>query len=218
MAQLLSVHPCGAVGYPSAASSPPRPTSPLCASRGSILLVRNPKPSSEWAVLQEEVKGRGRHLCFFTDGRKQEQARKALESALGGKKTEFEKWNKEIEKRESGGGGASGGGRWFGGGGDWFGWSRDEHFWDEAKQAGITVLGLASLILLLTKGNVMFAVFFNSLLFLLRGVRNWFEFVLSRVFGKHFFTTPAPVNVSNTYEKTRVSAKERVVSKWGTDR
>lgn len=30
----------------------------------------------------------------------QEEARKALESALGGKKDEFEKWNKEIKKRE----------------------------------------------------------------------------------------------------------------------
>jgi hypothetical protein len=29
----------------------------------------------------------------------QEQAKKALESALGGKKDEFEKWNKEIKGR-----------------------------------------------------------------------------------------------------------------------
>jgi len=31
----------------------------------------------------------------------QEQAKKALESALGGKKDEFEKWNKEIKMRFS---------------------------------------------------------------------------------------------------------------------
>jgi hypothetical protein len=30
----------------------------------------------------------------------QEQVRKSLESALGGKKNEFEKWNKEIKRRE----------------------------------------------------------------------------------------------------------------------
>jgi hypothetical protein len=43
-----------------------------------------------------------------------ELAKKALESALGGKKDEFEKWNKEIKRREeAGGGGDSGGGGWF---------------------------------------------------------------------------------------------------------
>ncbi|CAF2136793.1 unnamed protein product [Brassica napus] len=34
-------------------------------------------------------------MCF-RDG----EARKALESALGGKKNEFDKWDKEIKKRE----------------------------------------------------------------------------------------------------------------------
>lgn len=72
----------------------------------------------------------------------QEQAKKALESALGGKKIEFEKWNKEIQKREeAGGGGNSGGGGWFGGG-RWFGGSNGDHFWQEAQQASLAILGI----------------------------------------------------------------------------
>uniref|UniRef100_A0A1D1YT65 Uncharacterized protein n=1 Tax=Anthurium amnicola TaxID=1678845 RepID=A0A1D1YT65_9ARAE len=146
MAQLLNVHaPYGAGGGPSPAASPPRLASPSWRALCGGILVRNPYRSSEWAALQREVRGRGRHFCFFTDGRKQEQARKALEGALGEKKMEFEKWNKEIEKRESGGGGASGRGGWFGGGG-WFGWSNGDNFWGEAKQAGITVVCLVSLV------------------------------------------------------------------------
>ena len=77
----------------------------------------------------------------------QDQARKALEGALGGKKTEFDKWNKEIEKRNAGGGGKSGNGGWFGGGGGgWFGWFNDENFRNEAKQAALTVGALLSLV------------------------------------------------------------------------
>lgn len=72
----------------------------------------------------------------------QEQARKALESALGGKKSEFEKWNKEIKRREEvGGGGDAGGGGWFGWGGR-FGWSNGDNFWQEAKQTSLAVLGI----------------------------------------------------------------------------
>jgi len=72
----------------------------------------------------------------------QEQARKALEGALSGKKNEFDKWDKEIKRREElGGGGDSGGGGWFGWGRR-FGWSNDDNFWQEAKQAGLTILAL----------------------------------------------------------------------------
>lgn len=74
-------------------------------------------------------------LCW-----QQEQARKALESALGGKKNEFEKWNNEIKKREEMGGGGGGRGGWFGSGG-WFGWS-DDQFWPEAQQTSLAVLGI----------------------------------------------------------------------------
>jgi len=72
----------------------------------------------------------------------QEQARKALEGALSGKKNEFDKWDKEIKRREElGGGGDSSGGGWFGWGRR-FGWSNDDNFWQEAKQAGLTILAL----------------------------------------------------------------------------
>ena len=74
--------------------------------------------------------------------RLQEEARKALEGALGGKKNEFEKWNKEIKRREEVGGGSDGGGGgWFGWGGR-FGWSNGDHFWQEAQQASLAVLGI----------------------------------------------------------------------------
>lgn len=73
----------------------------------------------------------------------QDQARKALEGALSGKKNEFEKWDKEIKRREElgGGGDTGGGGGWFGWG-RWFGWSNDDNFWQEAKQASLTIFGI----------------------------------------------------------------------------
>lgn len=77
-------------------------------------------------------------LCLFIY--KQEEARKALESALGGKKSEYEKWDKEIKRREEAGGGDnSGGGGWWG---RWFGGSGDGHFWQEAQQASLAILGI----------------------------------------------------------------------------
>ena len=73
----------------------------------------------------------------------QEEARKALESALGGKKTEFEKWDKELKRREqAGGGGNSGRGGWF----RWFGGSDDDHFWEEAQQTSLTILGIIGMV------------------------------------------------------------------------
>lgn len=76
----------------------------------------------------------------------QEQARKALESALGGKRNEFEKWDKEIKRREEAGGGCdAGGGGWFGSGG-WFGWFSGDHFWQEAQQASLTMLGIVLMV------------------------------------------------------------------------
>lgn len=69
----------------------------------------------------------------------QDQAKKALESALGGKKTEFEKWDKEIKKREEAGGGGGGGGGWWR---RWFAGSDGEHFWHEAQQVGLTLLAI----------------------------------------------------------------------------
>ncbi|KAG6416460.1 hypothetical protein SASPL_123890 [Salvia splendens] len=96
-----------------------------------------------------------------------DQARKSLESALGGKKAESEQWDKEIKRREeAGGGGNSGGGGWFGWRG-WFGGSDDGHFLQEAQQASLTILGILVLYLIMLKGDMLLAVIFNPLCYLL---------------------------------------------------
>ncbi|XXG65047.1 hypothetical protein AAC387_Pa05g2847 [Persea americana] len=170
-----------------------------------------------WTVLQQKFCSSGRFSCLFGDNRKQEQAKKALESALGGKKIEFEKWNKEIQKREEeGGGGNAGGGGWFGGG-RWFGGSNGDHFWQEAQQASLAVLGIIIVYLLIAKGNIMLAVFFNSLLFVLRGTRNGFTYISSRITGKVSPSSPFSHQNANRAEQAQISAKDSVVRKWGTD-
>lgn len=83
------------------------------------------------------------HFPLKTHHCLQDQAKKALESALGGKKTEFEKWDKEIKKREEAGGGGDGGGGWWR---RWFGGSDGEHFWHEAQQVALTLLVLAVMV------------------------------------------------------------------------
>ncbi|KAK1300964.1 hypothetical protein QJS10_CPB13g01583 [Acorus calamus] len=191
----------------------------------SSLLLHRPivptNPNPRWTALQQKLRSgsRGRHSCLFSSGnRKQEEAKKALESALGGKKSEFEKWNKEIQKREEvGGGNASGNGGWFGGGGGWFGGFFGDRFWEEAQQACLTMLGITFLLLLLAKGNVMFAVVFNSLLFALRGWRNWFTLVSTTISGR---TSPSMSELEQSRKESnqiRSSAKESVVRKWGMD-
>lgn len=78
----------------------------------------------------------------------QEEARGALESALGQKKTGFEKWGMGVEKRQQrdrrGGPGpaAGGGGGRSGGGGAWLRWFSSGGFWDAAKQTVLTILGI----------------------------------------------------------------------------
>ena len=94
------------------------------------------KPSWKWKI------NKGTESELWS----QEQARKALESALSGKKNELEKWDKEIKRREElGGGGDTGGGGWFGWN-RWFGWSNDDNFWQEAKQAILTILGIVLMV------------------------------------------------------------------------
>ncbi|XP_034697437.1 uncharacterized protein LOC117923312 [Vitis riparia] len=172
----------------------------------------NPK----WAFLQQKLKCNGRFSCLFSNNRKQEEARKALESALGGKKDEFEKWNKEIKKREEvGGGGEAGGGGWFGWGGR-FGWSNDDHFWQEAQQASLAILGIIIMYLIIAKGEVLLAVIFNPLLFALRGTRNGFNFIISRILQKVSPATHTGLdNMPKEEVYSPVSAKESVVRKWG---
>lgn len=71
--------------------------------------------------------------------------------------------------------------------------------------------------LLLAKGNVLFNVVSNSLLFMLRRFRDWFTYVLSHFPQK----SPVPLSVSEPQSVNKssrpMSAKERVVSKWGMD-
>ncbi|KAK4742476.1 hypothetical protein SAY87_000477 [Trapa incisa] len=173
-------------------------------------------PSVAWSALQQRLKSNGRISCLFSDNRREEQARRALEGALGGKKSEFEKWNKEIKRREeAGGGGDGGGGGWFGWGGR-FGWSSGDNFWKEAQQLALTILGIICMYLIIAKGEVLLAVIFNPLLFALRGARNSLTFATSQILrvvsSKTYaqWNTPPP---KETY--TRVSAKEEVLRKWG---
>ncbi|KAL9318184.1 hypothetical protein ACSQ67_014701 [Phaseolus vulgaris] len=148
----------------------------------------------------------------------QEQARKALEGALSGKKNEFDKWDKEIKRREElGGGGDSGGGGWFGWGRR-FGWSNDDNFWQEAKQAGLTILALVLVYLLVAKGDLFLAIILNPLLYALRGVRNGFSFITSKVLKNTSTSNQADfdgLSKKKSYQQT--SAKEKVVRKWGSD-
>ncbi|KAG8385818.1 hypothetical protein BUALT_Bualt03G0084800 [Buddleja alternifolia] len=179
-------------------------------------LTASSSSTHTWASLSHSLKCHGRFSCLFSDNRRQEEARKALEGALGGKKTEFEKWNNEIKRREeAGGGGNSGGGGWFRWGG-WFGGSDGDRFWQEAQQASLAVLGILFVYLIVAKGDVMLAVIFNPLLFALRGTRTAFAFLTSKVQNK---INPTGENFAAPQEEVavRVSAKDRVVGKWGSN-
>ncbi|XP_057765025.1 uncharacterized protein LOC130985877 [Salvia miltiorrhiza] len=199
MAQMLSLSPL-IPGY-----RPPTPALP-----------RPATSSHTWTSLSHSLNCNGRFSCLFSDNRKQEQARKALEGALGGKKLELEQWDKEIKRREeAGGGGNSGGGGWFNWG-RWFGGSDDGHFWQEAQQASLTILGILVLYLIVAKGDVLLAVIFNPLLFALRGTRSMFAFITSKIANQKY---PNGQNFSTPQEEVavHVSAKERVVGKWGSN-
>lgn len=114
--------------------------------------------------------------------------------------------DEEVEDDEGG---------WFGWGGR-FGWSNDDHFWQEAQQASLAILGIIIMYLIIAKGEVLLAVIFNPLLFALRGTRNGFNFIISRILQK---VSPAThTGLDNMPKKevyTPVSAKESVVRKWG---
>ncbi|KAK3432180.1 hypothetical protein EUGRSUZ_E03926 [Eucalyptus grandis] len=169
-----------------------------------------------WASLQQSLRCNGRFSCLFSDNRREDQARKALESALGGKKSEFEKWNKEIKRREEvGGGGDAGGGGWFGWGGK-FGWSNGDHFWQESKQISLAVLGIILMFLLIAKGEVMLAMVLNPLLFALRGARDALTFVTTKIL-RLSPSSPAGFDaLPKNGNRRRVSAKEEVLRKWGS--
>ncbi|GAB2252637.1 hypothetical protein Droror1_Dr00005484 [Drosera rotundifolia] len=161
----------------------------------------------------------GRITCLFSDNRKkQEQVKKALENALGGKKEQFENWNTEIKKKEErdGGNKAGGGSGWFGGGGR-FGWSSDDHFWEEAQQTSLTILAILSVFLLVVKGDTIFAAVVNPLLFSLRRIRETFSYVSFRIGRLINGENSARVDVSPVTVSKPSSARERVLKKWGSD-
>ncbi|XP_039794253.1 uncharacterized protein LOC120660004 isoform X2 [Panicum virgatum] len=135
----------------------------------------------------------GRAYCLFSGGdnrKKQDEARKALENALGQKKAEFDKWDVEIKRRRQRGqpgGPAAGGGGWSGGG-RWFRWLTSGGFWDAAKQIVLTILGIIAADALVERPGPKSSTLDNS-------------------------------NVGAVPVKGRagMSATERVVKKWRTD-
>ncbi|KAI3698189.1 hypothetical protein L6452_31301 [Arctium lappa] len=207
-AQILSI------GHPCSSKSPAIGSCLALSDVQSINLTRR-HTSHSWNSLQRDLKSDGRIYCLFSDNRSKDQAKKALESALGGKKTEFEKWDKEIKKREEAGGGGNGGGGWWR---RWFGGSDGEHFWHEAQQVSLTLLALAVMSLIIAKGDVLFAVALNPLLFTLRGPRNGLRYISSQIRRKVFRSTAAKSDdVPKQELYARSSAKDSVISKWASD-
>uniref|UniRef100_A0A7C8ZPV4 Uncharacterized protein n=1 Tax=Opuntia streptacantha TaxID=393608 RepID=A0A7C8ZPV4_OPUST len=191
-------------------------------------------------ALAAQLRYKSRFSCLFNNNRKQnclklnllasdltsvlsfswyewqEQAKKALESALGGNKEKFEKWNQEIKKREEvGGGGGAGGGGWFGWGGR-FGWSHGDNFWQEAQQTILTLLGIVLLYLVVAKGDLLLAVIFNPLLSALRAPRDAFTCTMSRLTRKFYPASDAKL-ADAPMEPASSGAKSRVMKKWGSD-
>ncbi|CAD6220025.1 unnamed protein product [Miscanthus lutarioriparius] len=173
----------------------------------------------------------GRVYCLFSGGdsrKKQDEARKALENALGKKKAEFDKWGVEIERRRQRGqpgGPAAGGGGWSGGGG-WFRRLMGGGFWDAAKQTAFTILGIIGAFFLIANFNVLVAAVINSLLLVLRQIRRILSFIALCVSQCALVEKSGPKsstlvssNVAGVPAKERagMSAKERVVRKWGMD-
>ncbi|KAH0969961.1 hypothetical protein GBA52_022117 [Prunus armeniaca] len=134
---------------------------------------RQNEKNQDWTALLFKLRCCNRFSCLFSDNRKEvlKFPGKALEGALGGKKSEFEKWDKEIKRREEvGGGGSAGGGDGLGGV-DGFGWWNGDHFWREAQQASLAVLVSHN-----CKGELMLAIIFNPLLYALRGQKKCVRF------------------------------------------
>ncbi|KAK3129405.1 hypothetical protein QOZ80_6BG0478980 [Eleusine coracana subsp. coracana] len=172
-----------------------------------------------------------RAYCLFSGGgnrKKQEEARKALESAMGQNKTNFEKWDVQIERRQQRGqprGPAAGSGGWSGGGG-WFRWFTSGGFWDAGKQTVHTILGIIAAIFLIANFNAMIAAVVNSLLGVLRQLRRLLSFIVQCALQSASIPRSGPKssnldssNLTGVPVKAGVemSAKERVVRKWGMD-
>ncbi|CAL5080175.1 unnamed protein product [Urochloa decumbens] len=173
----------------------------------------------------------GRVYCLFSGGdnrKKQDEARRALENALGPKKAEFDKWDVDIERRQRRGrpgGPAVGGGGWSGGG-RWFRWLTSGDFWDAAKQTVLTILGIIAAFFLIANFNVLVAAVINSLLLVLRLIRRTLSFIARCVFQNGLVERPGlksstldsnSVAAVPVKESAGLTARERVVRKWGTD-
>lgn len=98
---------------------------------------------------------------------------------------EFEKWDKEIKKREEAGGGSGGGGGgWWG---RWFGGSDGEHFWHEAQQVSLTLLVLAVMVKIYIYILYLF-IRFHSFTFALINVCSYYNlFTLSIIYNYMLF-------------------------------
>lgn len=72
--------------------------------------------------------------------------------------------------------------------------------------------------LIIAKGEVLLAVIFNPLLFAMRGARNSLTFAASQILRVISPNSYAQWNASPQKETfTRVSAKEEVLRKWGSN-
>ena len=63
----------------------------------------------------------------------------------------------------------------------------------------------------------MLAVIFNPLLYALRGTRNGFTFITSRILGKRSSDSFDSLEIKSNEANSRVSAKESVSRKWGSE-
>jgi hypothetical protein len=63
----------------------------------------------------------------------------------------------------------------------------------------------------------MLAVIFNPLLYALRGTRDGLTFITSKILGKASLNSHAGFDMSKKDTHGHISAKERVLKKWGSD-
>uniref|UniRef100_A0ACD5XZB3 Uncharacterized protein n=1 Tax=Avena sativa TaxID=4498 RepID=A0ACD5XZB3_AVESA len=171
----------------------------------------------------------GRAYCIFSDGGGWKQVG-APETASG-----FERWGMETETKRQrdrrggpcpaarGGGGRSAGGG-GGGGGGWFRWFSSGGFWDAVKQTVLTILGIIAAFFLIANFNVLVAAAINPLLLVLRQIRRAITFAAYCVSRSMSASRPKPTPVESgevaaapVKAKVGMSAKERVISKWGSD-
>ncbi|XP_044983893.1 uncharacterized protein LOC123450933 [Hordeum vulgare subsp. vulgare] len=213
---------------------------PLLRLRASRLSAAGPSRPLSGCLATGRGPGSGRAYCLFSGAgagrRKQEEARRGLESALDQNKAGFRTWGADTDtrrRRERHGGpapAASGGGKGRsggGGGGGWFRWFSSGGFWDAAKQTVLTILAIIAAVFLIANFNVLLAAAVYPLLVVLRQIRRAITFAaycISRAMSaptsrpkptpvdRGEVVAPAPVK-----ERARMSARERVVAKWRSD-